>query len=371
MKLRLLDYLVCPACGATLRWRRSDVSEDDSSGPACAGEVEAGTLDCTGCGREFPIVRGIPRLLLEGLSADKERTANAFGWEWQTFSQLHDSSETYEEQFLDWIAPIPPDFFRGKVVLDAGCGMGRFSAVAARFGAREVIAVDLSEAVESARRATRDLPNVHVVQADIYRLPFTRPFDFVFSIGVLHHLPDPEGGFRALVGHLKDGGSIFGWVYGRENNGWIVYLANPLREAVFCRLPRGLLYGISFLVTAGLHPLLKLLYRPAGGAVLDCLSKALPYRSYLTWLSKFGFRHNHHVVFDHMVAPTAFYLRREEYSAWFQRAGLEDVQLSWRNQNSWRGFGRRAPGLAASSQGRIEEPRTAEGLPGRSEHGGG
>ncbi|MBI4497990.1 MAG: methyltransferase domain-containing protein [Chloroflexi bacterium] len=363
MKIHLLDYLVCPECKGSLRCHPQEGRE---------GEVETGALHCTGCAAEFPIVRGIPRFVRGALSADKARTADAFGWEWQEFSELHDSWETYEQQFLDWIAPLTPDFFREKVVLDAGCGMGRFSAAAVRFGAREVIAIDLSDAVESARRTTAALPNVHVVQADIYHLPFARPFDFAFSIGVLHHLPDPEGGFQALVRHLKDGGSIFGWVYGRENNGWLVYVGNPLRERVFSRLPRPILYGLSFLVTAGLHPLLKLLYRPADGGPVRPLASRLPYRGYLTWLAQFGFRHNHHVVFDHMVAPTAFYLRREEFAAWFQRAGLEDVQLSWRNQNSWRGLGRRPAGVATAQpaiSSAPAQPATSSGRAGGTARG--
>ena len=76
---------------------------------------------------------------------------------------------------------------------------------------------------------------------------------------------------------------------------------------------------------------------------LGWLASKLPYAPYLAWLAQYNFRHNHHVVFDHLVAPTAFYIRREDYRAWFDRAGLTDVQLSWRNQNSWRGFGRVQP----------------------------
>ncbi|MBI2886619.1 MAG: methyltransferase domain-containing protein [Chloroflexi bacterium] len=329
MKRRLLDYLACPACHAGFRL----VAETPEP------EVLTGELACQGCGRTYPILRGIPRLLPDSIAADKARTADTFGWEWQEFHSLHDVPELYQQQFLDWVHPLEPEFFRGKVVLDAGCGMGRFAAASASFGAREVVAVDLSEAVEAAYRNTRDLPNVHVVQGDIYHLPFARPFDFAFSIGVLHHLPDPEGGFLALVRHLKPGGSIFAWVYGRENNGWIVHAVNPLREKLFSRLPHPVLYALSHLMTLILHPLLKLLYRPANLIPwLRPLARALPYNGYLSWLAQFGFRHNHHVIFDHLAAPTAFYIRREEFLGWFRKASLSRPQLSWRNQNSWRGW---------------------------------
>jgi hypothetical protein len=51
-------------------------------------------------------------------------------------------------------------------------------------------------------------------------------------------------------------------------------------------------------------------------------------------------------VFDHLVAPVAFYIPREEFEGWFTRAGLADVQLAHHNRNSWRGFGRMPAGSA-------------------------
>ena len=329
MKRRVLDYLACPQCRSPFRL----VADAEPL------EVETGELVCQDGGHRYPILRGVPCLLSDALAAEVQRTAETFGWEWQVFNALHNSTEVYHQQFLDWIHPIQPDFFQDKVVLDAGCGMGRFSAASAAFGARDVLAIDFSSAVEAAYQNTKDLPNVHVVQADIYRLPFARPLDFAFSIGVLHHLPDPEAGFLALVKHLKPGGSIFAWVYGRENNEWIVRAVNPLREKLFSRLPSTVLYALSFLVTLGVHPILKLVYRPANAAGwLKPLARRLPYNSYLSWLAQFGFRHNHHVIFDHLGAPTAFYIRREEFLGWFHKASLSEPLLSWRNQNSWRGF---------------------------------
>ncbi len=81
MKLRLLDYLVCPECHRPFRCQSQEERD---------GEVETGTLECTGCGKVYAITRSIPRLVGPGLAADKERTADAFGWEWQEFSELHD-----------------------------------------------------------------------------------------------------------------------------------------------------------------------------------------------------------------------------------------------------------------------------------------
>jgi SAM-dependent methyltransferase len=339
MKLRALDLIVCPACAGALRCQATLMAED---------EVITGELACTNCKAVYPILRGIPRLLQGKMLKAQRRTADAFGWEWQAFRRLHHEGR-YREQFLDWIHPIQPDFFVDKVVLDAGCGMGRFAIVSAQFGARDVLAVDVSDAVEAAAENARGHANVHVIQADIYHLPLPRRtpatdstrnvVDFAYSIGVLHHLPNPEAGFAAISHHLKHNGALFAWVYGRENNDWLIKAINPIRESISSRLPRQALYAVSFAIALPVQAALKLLYEPrSAGSRARFVGPRLPYRAYLSWLASYGFRHNHHVIFDHLVAPTAYYIRRDEFAAWFERAGFSDVALSWRNQNSWRGL---------------------------------
>src|SRR5258706_13173018 len=78
--------------------------------------------------------------------------------------------------------------------------------------------------------------NAHVIQAHIYPLPLRAVFDYAFSLGVLHHLPDPRAGFKALAAKVKPGGHISAWIYGAENNGWIVRFVNPVREYVTSRM---------------------------------------------------------------------------------------------------------------------------------------
>ena len=315
-----------------------------------AEEILEGWLQCTTCDGDFPVVRGVPRMLPVALSKDKQATAEAFGYEWTHFTELTDQ---YREEFLDWIKPVPEDFFRDKVVLDGGCGKGRHAYLAAQFGAREVIAVDLSEAVEAAFQNTRALPNVHVVQADIYALPFLRPFDYAYSIGVVHHLPDPRQGFISLLGHLKPGGRISIWVYGREGNEWIVNFVNPIRIRLTSRAPKIFTRVISFLLALPLYLALKLVYRPINRwSWLKWLRRILFYNDYLSAIAGFSFAENYWNVFDHLVAPTAFYLTRDEVAEWFAAAHLESVEISQRTGNSWRA-------TAVTSAPRIETPTAA------------
>src|SRR5204862_8365464 len=170
--------------------------------------------------------------------------------------------ERYADQFLGWIAPVTPEFFRDKVVLEAGCGKGRHTQLAARWGARDVVGIDLSVAVETAFAATRSLPNAHVIQADIYHLPLSRKFDYAFSVGVLHHLPDPGAGFRSLASKVKPGGHVSAWIYGAENNEWITRYINPLRQRLTSRMNPKNLLQLSKIPTAIMFAATKLVYGP-------------------------------------------------------------------------------------------------------------
>jgi SAM-dependent methyltransferase len=233
---------------------------------------------------------------------------------------------------------VTPEFFRHKVVLEGGCGKGRHTQLAAHWGARDVIGIDLSGAVETAFAATRSLPNAHIVQADIYHLPLARKFDYAFSVGVLHHLPDPRGGFISLVSKVKPGGHISAWIYGAENNEWITRWVNPVREKITSRIDQRTLLQLSKLPAACMYLATKLVYRPLNRSS-SSLAKHLFYNDYLNAISNFGWREQHTIVFDHLVAPTAFYISRDEFDSWWRDVGASDVVISWHNKNSWRGTG--------------------------------
>jgi hypothetical protein len=83
-------------------------------------------------------------------------------------------------------------------------------------------------------------------------------------------------------------------------------------------------------------------YRPLSGT---SAGRVLPLNEYMASVADFSFRQNYGIVFDQLAAPTAAYIRGDELRSWFDESGLEDVEISHRHGNSWRGRGR-APGFS-------------------------
>jgi SAM-dependent methyltransferase len=314
-------------------------------------DVREGELSCQGCERRIPIHQGVPDFTgqAERQAGDTDqRTQENFGYSWNSF---HQTQAHFDEQFQAWIAPCTADAFRDRIVLDAGCGMGRHADFVARAGAKTVIAVDFSSAVFPAERRLAPYPDAHVIRADIYRLPLRPCFDLAYSVGVLHHLPEPQKGFDSVLAKVRPGGRMIAWVYGAENNGWITQLVSPLRERVLSRMPMPALKAASYgLTLLGLYPALKLLYGPVNrDPRLRPIKDRLFYSEYLSSIAPYSFEHIHGIVFDHLLAPIAFYLSRDEVERWAKEARLEEPLIRWHNRNSWTLVGRVPAEVAAVS----------------------
>lgn len=310
-----LELLRCPDCRSALRPR------EDGEG-AC----------CTSCPRTFRQERGVLDLVSSSVQPLTHQTVTQFGASWQ----IHDHLADYQEkQFVDWISPMEPGDFAGQDVLEAGCGKGRHSRLLERFHPRRLLSVDLSDAVLLAAHNTQETPNVFCLRADLLDLPVADgAMDVVFCLGVLHHLEDPEAGLRELWRALKPGGTLCLWVYGREGNGWIVHLVDPVRKGITSKIPTRWLRPLLWPVSLALFLAIKVFYAPATRHGRRAVGW-LPYSSYLGYISSFPFREIEHIVLDHLCPPVAFYLSKETLANWFSELDPRTIRFRWHNRNSW------------------------------------
>lgn len=294
--------------------------------------VMAGKLTCVQCQSQFSIRDGVPILLPASLEAVKLETASRFAEEWTRWKDLR---AYYEQEFFDWIAPVTGEDFKGKTVFEGGCGKGRHTAIVASHGAKAIVSLDLGESAFVAFAHTRDLPNAHIIIGDLLRPPVRPVFDMAFSVGVLHHLPDPAAGFSSLSSRVRNGGRVFFWVYGYEGNEWITRYINPIRKAITSKLPAGLLRVLCLAPSVFLWAVIKLFYRPGADGKGP---KHLPYGDYFAAMHHYPFDEIHANVFDQLVTPVAFYLKEEEVRPWLS-TGLQDTLLRSHRGYSWTGLG--------------------------------
>lgn len=327
MKKRLLKYLCCPDCSGDLGLAGINSEE----------EIKEGMLACLQCDRQYPIQGGIPRFVEETHNEDL-LTGERFSESWHEFSRVN---YKYTKQFYDWISPVTPEQVKNRIILEAGCGKGRHTKILAESGADDVIAIDIGNSVEVAYRNAGHLPNVHILQADIKYMPLKPVFDIAVSVGVLHHMSDPAQGFACLVKKVKNDGLVSIWVYGKENNWWVLYLVNPLRIFFTSTAHKEAVKIISFVLASIIFLYSKCLVRPWSN-----LCKRIPflpnlfYAEYLSYIAGFDFTEINSIVFDHLIAPTSHYLTGKEVNKWYQNNGALDINVRWHNRNSWSALGR-------------------------------
>ena len=262
---------------------------------------------------------------------------DSWGYQWLTFD---DFAPQVGSEYADFIHPFDPEEFRGALVLDAGCGNGRFTRACAALGPRTVVGIDLSKSVIAARANTADLSNATILQGSIYDLPFPPgSFDQVFCVGVIHHLPDPRAGFMELVKQLEPGAKISIWVYAQEGNELVIRFFEPLRKHVTSKLPWAMTKVLSVVAAMVLWLLVTTVYRPAR-ALWSALYRRLPMHDYLWYIYSLGFYTLYHTAFDKMSPELCTFISRDELVEWFAAAGMSEVIISHRNGNSWRAQGR-------------------------------
>jgi SAM-dependent methyltransferase len=256
-------------------------------------------------------------------TTNKSLYAGCFSFQWLLFRKTQldgnraSAFKNSESHFRERTGFTPEDF-AGKLVLDVGCGMGRFAEVATRWGAT-VIGVDLSESVEVARENLKDR-DATFYQADLFNLPFSpETFDYIYSIGVLQHTPNCEQAFKCLPGLLKPGGRIAIWVYSGYNN-W--YRMADVYRKLTRRLSPKTVYRLACIAVPMYHVHNFLCSIPFIGKTISGVIKyilPLSYHPDPQWR-----------VLDTLDWYAPWYQSKhtyEEIFRWFEDCGLKDLRV--------------------------------------------
>ena len=340
MNKKYIKYLIDPENGASFKLITFKLNGD---------EVIDGILRSTK--NWYPIIGGIPRILIGELKEEmlqrkydfykkykskmdddgciqwgnalkkipdlnkfiehQKRTSESFSFEWKNIYQEND----YEKRnFFHFLKPyVKEKDLRGLVTIDIGCGSGRFTKWAAKSGTKLSVGTDLGDTVEVAYEMTKGMENVFIVQADIYNMPFSGIFDIAYSIGVLHHLPQPKQGFLSLLTLLNKKGKMLVWVYNRKNNKRAIYFYEPIR-AVTRRLSPRLLLGLCYIPALSVH-------------LINLISKVIGWKDApFSYYSNFPFNMKLNDSFDVLATPKSNYYFLNEIKEWFKDGKLENIR---------------------------------------------
>ena len=305
----IVERLRCPTCDAPM--------VGDGEGVRCAGghlyARRDGYLDFS---------QGV---VTEGSTA---RTFASFGFEWNNFDEVREEDEGFAEVYF---RDLDLSSLEGLVGLDAGCGKGRYTRfLAAHLGA--MAALDGSSAVEAAARNLSDYPSVVVVKSDLRAAPFApQTFDFVSSLGVLHHLDDPQEGFRRLVTYLAPGGRILLYLYSRPSTFGLRALALRAAAALrtlTVRLPHRALKALSAPIALVLYYGVVLPGEYGDRKGMGTLA-GLPMNAYRGK----PFRSLELDTFDRLSAPVEHRYVWKDLAPWFDQEGL--VVDAARDETGW------------------------------------
>jgi SAM-dependent methyltransferase len=254
-----------------------------------------------------------------------QKTIEDFGAQWTRYRENSDyyGSLALLQDILGTM--LSAEEIAGRRVAEIGSGSGRIVLMLLKANAAHVTAVEPSRAMEVLRDNTREFTGrVTYVHGRGEAIPAEGRFDYVFSIGVLHHIPQPEPVVRAAFEAVRPGGRMLIWVYGWEGNEAYLSWVLPLRKLTR-RMPDGVLAALCHVMNVGL-----------AGYVGLCRWLPLPMRAYMrSHIAKLSWHARYLTIFDQLNPAEARYYRRAEAEALLAQAGFSDIRMEHRHGYSW------------------------------------
>jgi SAM-dependent methyltransferase len=252
-------------------------------------------------------------------------TIRDFGDQWTKHS---DNAGYYGSVELlgDILHPfLTPADICDKRVAEIGSGTGRIVNMLLKSDAAYVLAIEPSRAFDVLAANTATVGGrvelLHILGEE---MPPDLNLDLIVSIGVLHHIPNPDATVRAAWNSLAPGGSFLAWLYAYEGNELYLSFVVPLRRLVR-RLPASALTGISYILSFFLD-----------AYIFGCSLFRLPQRSYIkNVIGRFDRTKRRLVIYDQLNPTYAKYYTRDEAEDLFLRCGFVDVKSHHRHGYSW------------------------------------
>jgi len=267
--------------------------------------------------------------------ASKEKIRNStiqdFGEQWKIHGELETGHWTSAEMLVDHFGDIfDLREIEGKTVVEVGSGSGRILNMLNVFGPKLLIAIEPSNTIDLLKLNTKKIERIEYQNTD--GASFSADgVDYVFSIGVIQFIKDPQDVVRNIYDNLDNGGKFAMWVYGAENNRLYISLYKSI-STITKIIPDGALNFLSYILNIVLTPY-----------VLLCRYFKLPLHDYINNVfGKCSWKHRRYIVFDQLNPRYSKYYYKDEVIDLLSSAGFTNIKLHHRHGYSWTAVGEKS-----------------------------
>lgn len=256
------------------------------------------------------------------MKIDHKKSYKDFG---NQFSVDNDITEFWGSVSLlkEIISPFNLDLIENKKIMEVGVGSGRIINNLAKFNPKQIVGIEPSIAINIAKKNI-DFPKLELLNIEAQNMKFNNEFDFVFSLGVIHHIPEYKEALKKIHVSLKDDGKFIIWVYGKEGNELYLLIFNNLRKITII-LPDLILRIFSQFLTITTYFYGFL-----------CKFISLPLKDYfINVFNKFSFKHRSYVIFDQLNPSYSKYFTKQELIKNLEEAGFKIEILNHRLKYSY------------------------------------
>ena len=230
-----------------------------------------------------------------------------------------------KEMLEDIVYPFKLNKIKNKLIMEVGCGSGRILKNLVKYNPKKIFGIEPSKAIKVARE--NNVKNASKIEFKNIKgedISDNKKFDFVFSLGVIHHTPNYRKVCKNIFNSLKKNGQFICWVYGYEGNEIYVFIFDNLRRLTIL-LPDSFLRLICNFLNLILYPYIFL-----------CRFFSLPMKDYLlNVFSKCSYEKRNYIIFDQLNPSFSEYFKKEEIYKVMKESGFKKIKVYRRHNYSW------------------------------------
>lgn len=230
-----------------------------------------------------------------------------------------------KKMLKDIVNPFALSKIKNKIIMEVGTGSGRILNNLTKYYPKKIFAVEPSKAINVAKKNnTNSKVTIKFLNIKAEDLEINKKIDFVFSLGVIHHIPNYKKACEKIYRSLKPGGKFIMWVYGYEGNELYIIIFNNLRRITRI-LPDTVLRMICMILNFFCYIYIFL-----------CRFFKLPMKDYMqNVFTKCSFEKRNYIIFDQLNPSYSKYFTKSEVFSLLKNSGYKDINIKHRYKYSW------------------------------------